>query len=78
MKFDTIVNSGKLGDLVLACSKHLSPTVLCPCGCNEYIHKSERFTIDFIFQRYFRRLKLLKIFKKKMKCIMVLRLHLRL
>ena len=65
IEFNTLVSSGKLGDLALAYNKHLLPTVLCPWGCNEYIHKSERFPIDIIFQRYFRKIELLKIFTSK-------------
>ena len=76
VEFDILVNSCKLGDLALAFNKYLLPTVLCPWDCNECIHKSELFTIDIIFQRYFRRIELVKIFKKKMKRIIVLRLHL--
>ena len=55
-EFDTLVSSGTLGDLALARNKHLLPTVLFPWGCNEYIHKSERFPIDIIFQRCFRKI----------------------
>ena len=58
VEFDTLVNSGKLGDLEL-------PTLLCLWSCNEYIHKSEHFPIDLIFQQYFRRIALVKIFKKR-------------
>ena len=63
-ELDTLVNSGKLGDLALACNKHLLPRVLCHWGCNEYIHKSERFPIDIIFQQYFIKIELVKPFKK--------------
>ena len=60
-----LVGTGKLGDLAQACNDHMMPTVLCPWGCNEYLHKSEIFPIDMVLQRYFRKVQLRAICKAK-------------
>ena len=42
-----------------ACNNHLLPTVLCPFGCMEYMHKCNHLSLVLIFQRYLPRVRLL-------------------
>ena len=46
------INSGNLRNVATACNKYLLPTVLCPWGCSDYIHKSGLFEFDVTIQRY--------------------------
>lgn len=43
---------GKNSNIMKACDKHLLPTVLCPWGESEFIHKCGDFPYDCLVQRY--------------------------
>ena len=47
-----LIQSYELPKLAEACNKYLRPTVLCPFGCSEFIHKGGTVSMDLIFQRY--------------------------
>lgn len=42
----------RLGDLMLHVNQFLYPTVMCPWGCSEYLHKVELLPLDVVFSRY--------------------------
>ena len=49
------INTYMLSDLAIACNKHLLPTVMCPWGCSEFIHKCGNIPFDIVYQRYLHR-----------------------
>ena len=54
----TRTNKMGLADLRDACNKYLLPTVSCPYGCTEYLHKCESVPMDLVFQRYLSKVRL--------------------
>ena len=50
--WDEQINSYLLPNLRDACNKYIIPTILCPFGCSEFIHKCGHVAIDMIFQRF--------------------------
>ena len=50
--FSSAITSQNLSRIACACNKYLMPTVLCPWGCSEYIHKNGSLHIDLVIQRY--------------------------
>ena len=51
-EWDRLVNSYTLPNLRDACNKFMVPTVLCPFGCSEFLHRCGTVSMDMIFQRY--------------------------
>ena len=41
-----------LSDLAFVCNKYLLPTIKCPWGCSEFMHKVGYLPIDVVWQRY--------------------------
>ena len=41
-----------------ACNRHLFPSVLCPFGCTEYMHKTNHLSLMLVFQRYLPKVRL--------------------
>ena len=58
------INSYLLSKLRDTCNKHLVPTVKCPWGCSEFIHKVGYLPIDIVFQRFLQKCSV-KMFSKK-------------
>ena len=50
--FQSEIQTGILSKIANACNEYLIPTVLCPWGCTEYIHKVGVIPLDIVFQRY--------------------------
>ena len=46
------IDSGKLMTIAEVCNKLLLPTVLCPWGCSEFIHKAGYIDFHIVMQRY--------------------------
>ena len=46
------IDSGKLMTIADVCNKYLLPTVLCPWGCSEFIHKAGYLDFHIVIQRY--------------------------
>ena len=44
-----------LPDIEIICNAHLRPSVMCPWGCSEFIHKRGSVLIDVTIQRYLSR-----------------------
>ena len=46
------IDSFMLPRLATACNNYLQPTIKCPWGCSEFLHKVGNISLDIIFQRY--------------------------
>ena len=51
-KFDSYIKSELLSDIAIGCNKYLMPTVLCPWGCSEYLHRVGYMEMDVCIQRF--------------------------
>ena len=47
-----MIDSYSLPQLREAYNKHLRPSVLCPYGCSEFIHKCGYLSVDVVFKRH--------------------------
>ena len=54
-KWDNSIESGNLNKIADVCNKLLIPTVLCPWGCSEFLHKVGYISIQLIFQKHFQK-----------------------
>lgn len=68
-KSGKVVFETGLADLRDSCNKYLLPTVLCPYGCTEYLHKCESVPMDLVFPKYLSKVRL-KICAESKKKIM--------
>ena len=51
-KFNSYIKSELLSDIAIGCNKFLMPTVLCPWGCSEYLHRVGYMDMDVCIQRF--------------------------
>ena len=54
----TKIDSKKLFEISNACNKYMIPFIMRPWGCNEFIFRCGQVSIDIIYQRYLRKVKL--------------------
>ena len=52
------IDSGNLNKIAEVCNSYLMPTVLCPWGCSEFLHKVGSVDIQLILQRYLKKCKI--------------------
>jgi hypothetical protein len=50
-EWDDDISSQYLSRLASTCNKHLLPSIKCPWGCSEFLHKVGHLPIDIIIQR---------------------------
>ena len=60
------LSSNTLSEIIRVCNKHLIPSVLCPWGESEYIHKCGNIPYDIMVQRYLPKCYIRKIHSDKM------------
>jgi hypothetical protein len=49
------IKSGNLNKIADACNHLLVPSILCPWGCSEFIHKAGKIDLYLIFQKHMRK-----------------------
>ena len=59
--FDIGTRNPLLSKVAETCNKYLIPTILCPWGCSEYLHRSGKLPIDIILQRFVSKVNLILI-----------------
>ena len=55
LEFKSDIDSLLLGRLMDGTNKHIIPTVLCPWGCTEFIHNVGHMHLDYVLQRFLRK-----------------------
>ena len=55
LEFKSDIDSLLLGRLKDGTNKHIIPTVLCPWGCTEFIHNVGHMHLDYVLQRFLRK-----------------------
>ena len=61
MEFEECIKSPYLSTVAESCNKYLIPTILCPWGCSEYLHKGGKLYIDLVVQRFCTKVRLILI-----------------
>jgi len=61
------IESYDLARLSHTCNKHLQPTILCPWGCTDFLHRCGKLPFDCVLQRFIRRCTL-KLFQRNNNC----------
>ena len=56
--FNTGVKHELLSQVADVCNKYLMPTVLCPWGCTEYLHRVGKLPLDILLQRFLQKVRL--------------------
>ena len=51
LEWNSTLNTNVLPDTAKCCNKHLLPTILCPWGCTEYIHKHGSIDFSTVLQK---------------------------
>ena len=70
MDWDQNIQSNVISNVAKVCNKYLLPTVLCPWGCSEFLHRSAFLDIDIVFQRFLPKC-IIKIWNDKKKLLKV-------
>lgn len=63
--WDRLIATYDLTNLSVACNKYLQPTIKCPFGCSEFIHRHGQIPYDIICQRFLQKCSIKTLTKKK-------------